>query len=45
MGGRGRWGENSVPGVEEAGIWGWRMCSQEPEEGVGKQGLLSVLWV
>lgn len=40
MAGRGRWGENSaVPRVEQAGIWGWRMCSQEPEEGVGKQGL------
>lgn len=40
MAGRGRWGENSaVPSVEHAGIWGWRMCSQEPEEGVGKQGL------
>lgn len=36
---RGRWRENSVPGVEQAGLWGWRMRSQEPEEGVGKQGL------
>lgn len=38
--GGGRQGENSaVPSVEQTGILGWGMCSQEPEEGVGKQGL------
>lgn len=42
MAGRGRWGENSaVPSVEQAGIWGWRMCSQEPEEGWGSRGFVS----
>lgn len=37
-----RWGESpAVPSVEQAGIQGWGMCSQEPEEGVGKQGFVS----
>lgn len=40
MTGRGRRGDNSaVPGIEQAGTWGWGRCSQEPEEEVGKQGL------
>lgn len=39
-----RQGENSVPNVEQAGIPGWGMCSQEPEEG-WEAGALSVLWV
>lgn len=33
-------GRNSaVPTAEHTGTWSWGMCSQEPEEGVGKQGL------
>ena len=37
-----RWGESpAVPSVEQAGIQGWGMCSQEPEEGVGTQGFVS----
>lgn len=43
MAGRGRWGENpAVPSVKQARILSWGegvVCSQEPEEGVGKQGL------
>lgn len=40
MAGRGRWGDNSaVPSVDQAGgTRGWRMCSQEPKEEMGKQG-------
>lgn len=40
MTGRGRQGGSSaVPSVGQSGIQGWGMCSQKPEEGVGKQGL------
>ena len=38
MTGRRRQGE-AVPSVERGGIQGWGVCSQEPEEGLGKQGL------
>ena len=40
MTGRRRWVESPVVvSMEQSGIQGWGMCSQESEEGVGKQGL------